>query len=80
MRPLEVAEGLTASREMNPLFGLPGPVPSGTPLPLRSPLEELRNYEFPMKGMCVVRGGRAAAVHIHVCDFPGLYAAAPFFS
>lgn len=37
-------------------------------------------YEFPMKGMCVVRGGRAGAVHTHVCDFPGFYATAPVFS
>lgn len=36
-------------------------------------------YEFPMKGVCVVRGGRAGAVPIHVCDFPGLDATAPFF-
>lgn len=32
-----------------------------------------------MKGVCVVRGGRAGAVHIHVCDFPGLRATAALF-
>lgn len=46
---------------------------------LRSLLEELCIYEFLKKDVCGARW-EAGAVHIHVCDFPGLYATAPFFS
>lgn len=79
MRFLEVVEGFIVSREMNFLFGFLGLVFFGIFLFFRSSLEEFRNYEFFMKGMCVVRGGRVVVVYIYVCDFFGLYVVVFFF-
>lgn len=69
---------LTAGREMNPFFGLPASVIPGAPLRGGSLLEELY-LRVPPKDMCVVRGRRAGAGHLRVCDFPGFCARAPFF-
>ena len=70
---------LTAGREMNPFFGLPDSVIPGAPLRGGSLLEELY-LRVPTKDMCVVRGRRAGAGHLRVCDLPfGFYARAPFF-